>query len=203
MFAAHNAIFSSAEKVKATIKSSAVNSTQGTPVAIPTHSAGDLIVYFTNNPDDYSDMSPASGNTGWTLAALTNQVGTSRPVRCYYRIAASSSEVAGSWNNAYNSICVVISGQNATPIGSKAVYSPTSQTLGNTVSLTCPSVSLTNSTGSSILLHIATAFSINQIFGSSLLAGYTIIKTNANGVTDAPLRLVSKDDTTSDGSVTI
>lgn len=72
--------------------SSAANA--GTSITLPTHQAGDLIVFFVR----YSTVGIPLPLSGWFRAAALNASGNSMQVA--YKTAASNAETSGTWTNA-------------------------------------------------------------------------------------------------------
>jgi hypothetical protein len=100
-------------------------------------------------------------------------------------------------------MCVVLSGQSASPIGGNA-RSDAIFAAANGISVTCPAVTMASTSGGSQLLHFA--FAVDNGNGhadwASTPAGYTA-RISTKGVNYYAVRMITKDVTTSDGSVVI
>jgi hypothetical protein len=80
---------------------------------LPAHQAGDLIIAVAFRDGSITSPSLPAGWTNISAAGLN-----SCSLRAAYKIAASGSEVSGTWTNATNLIVVVYRGvHNAAPIG--------------------------------------------------------------------------------------
>jgi hypothetical protein len=72
-------------------------SAEATSVALPTHQAGDFLLLVLLRMGVGVIPTPV---LGWATAGNVAYVGNSNNVSAFYKIAQSSSEVSGSWNNA-------------------------------------------------------------------------------------------------------
>jgi hypothetical protein len=123
------------------------NSAIATSVTIPAHQRGDVIVVYARNTDNNVPPSaPTSAGTvpPWILVATSpaSQYGMSRG---YYFVATSSSHTSGTWTNTVGLVAAVV--RRACGVGS----SGSSYTFGTSAASTTSAVTLTKSTGSSLL----------------------------------------------------
>lgn len=176
---------------------SANASTTGS-VTIPTHQIGDLILLCAFDSQNTAPTKPSAGGTvpNWNYIDNTNTSAGQAAVTTAWFIATATNTTSGTWTWAEQMIAAVITGPVATsPIGGHAAVG------GAAANVTAPSVTMTHTDGSSILLHFhATAF-INGGAWSSAPAGYTH-RVVAGPSSSRSLLLNTKDTTTSDGSVT-
>lgn len=163
---------------------------------LPAHNAGDMIImwglYF-----DAGSAVPMPRPSPW-IALGRNDQGA-------YQIATSSSTQSGTWTADTGSVppalllSVVISGQNATPVGAYA----TGLGYAGATSINAPAVTLQSTTGNSLLLHLA-ADKTSGFWTGGAPAGYTTLAEALNNGSNGGLfRLIAKNSTTSDGAVTI
>ncbi|WP_338154550.1 hypothetical protein [Mycobacteroides chelonae] len=176
---------------------SANSSTTGS-VTIPTHSVGDLILLCAFDSQNTAPTKPSAGGTvpNWNYIDNANTSAGQGALTTAWFIATATNTTSGTWTWAEQMIAVVITGPVATtPIGGHAAVG------GAAVNVTAPSVTMTHTDGSSILLHFhATAF-INGGSWSAAPAGYTH-RVVAGPSSSRSLLLNTKDTTTTDGSVT-
>lgn len=180
----------------------------GTPAAahaasitLPTHAVGDLIVLFAYRGD--SNTTPTKPSAGGTVPAyvdIDNNTGANTcSSRSAYFVATATNHTSGTWTNAHEMAAIVIRGQNASPIGGHA------ESGGSAIgSATAPSITLTNSSGSSMILEFYGAggenFSDNFIGWNTAPGSYTrraSVETSSSG----GAVVNTKDTTTSDGSI--
>lgn len=170
------------------------NNSATTTVTIPAHNVGDLIVVCASRRSNATAPSvPSAGLTVPAWNTIDTQSGTTNGscVTAYF-VATATNHTSGTWTNATDMVAVVISGQNASPIGGHATNNAGSAT----TSATAPAVTLSKSDGTSILLHFFNHNSSTAITWGAAPAGYTRQTTGSFAILD------TKDDTTSDGSVT-
>lgn len=192
MFAAHNAIFSSAApKTPVSIKGTAANFS--TSCTLPSHALGDLIVVWAA---DTSVAATISVPSGWT--SITSKGGSVFA----YKFATSGSEVSGTWGNAEVVTAAVMSGTKATsPIGGVAAANRYFAQRATDVS--APAITLSKSDGTSAILHYVVSVEANgqPLYLGALASGYTM-KTQIGGDYSSyrTVKIASKDVTTSDGA---
>lgn len=179
-----------------------------TQVAIPTHSAGDLIVLYAVNIGGTAALAvPASGGTVPTWTDIVNSGATDVasqgfPRRMVYTVASTDTTTTGVWSNAKYVYAAVISGQKSAPIGGAASSGETKET-ASTWPVTCPAVTMTDTSGKSMLLHFAFAMSYSYLGEwSGTPSGYTIRHSRTEDNGGMHTRVLTKDVTTSDGVVT-
>lgn len=169
-------------------------SAQTTTVGIPTHQAGDLIVMFAFRFDTTAlATKPSAGGNVPTWTDIDANTGSSSgSARTAYAVGTGST-TSGTWTSANILVAAVLRGQNASPIGGHA------ETGGNSADPTCtsPSVTLLNSSGSSILLNFYASKYINT--WSAAPSGYTR-RTAVGSWPNAGGVLNTKDSSTTDGS---
>lgn len=184
--------------IKSPLSYVSANASTTSSVSIPAHQVGDLIVLCVFDSQNTAPTKPSAGGTvpNWNYINNTNTSAGQGAVTTAWFIATATNTTSGSWAWAEQMIAVVLSGHNAaSPIGGHAAVG------GAGVNITAPSVTLTHSDGSSMLLHFhATAF-INGGGWSSAPAGYTR-RIVAGPSSSRSLVLNTKDATTTDGSVT-
>ncbi|OHU48907.1 hypothetical protein [Mycobacteroides chelonae] len=176
---------------------SANSSTTGS-VTIPTHQIGDLIVLCAFDSQNTAPTKPSAGGTvpNWNYIDNTNTSAGQAALTTAWFIATATNTTSGTWTWAEQMIAAVVTGPvGTTPIGGHAAVG------GAGANVTAPSVTMTHTDGSSILLHFhATAF-INGGGWSAAPTGYTH-RVVAGPSSSRSLLLNTKDTTTSDGSVT-
>ncbi len=175
--------------------SSAANASSS--VTIPTHSVGDLIVLFAYNP--YAIQAPtkpsASGTVpNWSYIDNADSGSGSGCTTAQFKATATNT-TTGTWGNASHMIAVVIRAQNtSSPIGGHA------QAAGSSGTTTAPSVTMTHTDGSSVLLHFHGHSNLGASGWDTAPAGYT--RGAASGGAFGPATALNyKNITTSDGSV--
>lgn len=169
----------------------------GASVTIPTHSVNDLIVLFAYNPFTTSaPTAPSAGGTvpAWNYIDNANSGSGSGCTTAYFKATATNT-TTGSWTNASHMIAVVIRNQNASsPIGGHA------QAAGSSATTTAPSVTMSHTDGSSVLLHFHGHSSLGASGWDAAPAGYTRGASSGAAFSSATA-LNYKNITTSDGSV--
>lgn len=166
-------------------------------VSLPVHEIGDLIIIYAYcSVSNSIPAKPGSGGSvpAWVDIDATNGANTNG-LRTAYFVATSTSHTSGTWTGATSVTAVVMKGQAGIPIGAHAESGSTSAT-----GATAPSITLSNNDGSSQLLHFFARRDGDWTTWSSPPAGYTSVAS----LTDATegVSVITKDDTTSDGSVT-
>lgn len=152
MFAAKNMLL--AHRGAATIPPISIQgalAANSSSVAIPTHAAGDLIVIFAYNAA--STTVPTLPTAGGTVPTFTSIMATSggsyNSFVAAYAYATSSSDTSGTWTGATSMIAVAIRGTTtSSPIGGHALG-----TQGFGTSIIGPTVTMTHTDGSSVLLY--------------------------------------------------
>lgn len=170
----------------ATVKGVAVGTTS---VTLPTYDIGDTILMFASYAGNtLLPYEPSAGGTVPTWNVIGSPT-TSNACKMCYTVTTQSGLTSGSWSSSFV-MAVVVSGQ----IGGYAYATQVS-----TKTATAPSITLSNSSGASQILH----FAANEGYGwynYSVPSGYT---EKTSGSSPQPYRLLTKNDTTTDGSVTI
>lgn len=192
MFAAHNAFFSGAiAKLNPALKGITGNDGNVASFALPTHAVGDLILVAA-----YGDGPlPSAPSAGGTVPTWTTIGSPPNSIRMAYTIATATNHTLGTWAAGYVISAAVISNPGATPIGGSAYGSYSSSTTA-----VAPAITLGNSTGSSLILHIS--FRGNAPAGSTP-AGYTKVLDVTGSNYGYAIRALTKNVTTTDGSVTV
>ncbi|TEA06283.1 hypothetical protein [Mycobacteroides salmoniphilum] len=167
-------------------------------VTIPTHQVGDLILLCAFDSQNTAPTKPSAGGTvpNWNYIDNTNTSAGQAALTTAWFKATATNTTSGTWTWTEQMIAVVVRGtMAASPIGGHAAVG------GAAVNVTAPSVTLSHTDGSSILLHFhATAF-LNGGGWSSAPAGYTR-RVVAGPSSSRSMALNTKDTTTTDGSVT-
>lgn len=166
------------------------NSVATTSVAIPTHAVGQLILIFAFTNSGASIPAPTPGGTvpAWT------DIDTAAGIKVARFTATATNHTSGTWSFASHLMAVVLSNQAASPVGGHAVATAT------TTTVTAPSVTMSNTSGSSMLLHYHATNALSGAAWASAPAGYT--RRAASVLSGgASTCLNTKDDTTSDGAV--
>lgn len=165
----------------------AISST--TSVTIPTHQAGDLILVHTmNGSASAMPATPAAGGTVPTWTVINSDSNGACDSKLAWAVATSSGTTTGTWTNAGRTLAVVLRNQAASsPVGGQAVNTSSG------TNATAPAVTLTNTDGSSMLLHFYAKLGANT--WNSAPAGYT------KQQDETATCLITKDNTTTDGSV--
>lgn len=177
-----------------TFVGSAVGTTSAT---IPTHQVGDIIVVYGVN-DNFSSappVKPAAGGTVPNFTYIDHPAGASSIASTTaYFVATATTTTTGTWTDLTYMIVAVLRNQNATtPIGGHAESGGAS--FNDSVA---PAVTLSNTTGSSALLHFTgRAGNVSNTAWAAAPAGYTH-RTSSGAV----ICLTTKDVTTSDGTLT-
>lgn len=161
-------------------------------VTIPTHAVGDIIIIYC----DSAGTVPSAGGTVPTWTSIIND----SVAKVYYAVATATNHTSGTWTSASVMMSVVLSGQKSSPAGGSA----TSNTGSGTSPNTAPSITLSNTDGSSAILHFITGYDSATMTGgawSTAPSGYTSRVSQNNNTFNYGYRLLTKDTTTSDGSV--
>ncbi|WP_109551331.1 hypothetical protein [Mycobacteroides franklinii] len=168
-----------------------------TSVSIPAHSVGDLIVIFAFNPfTTTAPTAPSPGGTvpSWNYIDNANSGSGSGCTTAQFKATATNT-TSGTWSNAVHVMAVVVRGQNASsPIGGHASQG------GSSATTTAPSVTMTHTDGSSVLLHFHGHSSLGSTGWDSAPTGYTRGATSGSGFSSGTA-LNYKNITTTDGSV--
>jgi hypothetical protein len=168
-----------------------------TSVTLPTHAVGDIIVIYSARGN--AGAAPSIPSAGGTVPTWTNITsGGTNGHRLAYTVATATNHTSGTWTNAAVMMAVVLRGQGTSPIGGNALsFSATSST-----NVTAPSITLSNSSGSSQIVHFLNAYTAATWNWNSAPSGYTSrLSVDNPGLTNG-YRVLTKDSTTSDGSPT-
>lgn len=168
-----------------------------TSITLPTHAVGDIIViYAYRGASTTTPTKPSAAGTVPAWVDVDNTTGAnSNSSRVAYFVATATNHTSGTWTNATDLAVIVLRGQAASPIGGHAESGSSGTTL------TAPSVTLTKTDGSSVLLHFYGVAAITA-WGSAP-TGYTRRAAETAIAVDGTtgVCLNTKDSTTSDGSV--
>lgn len=176
---------------------------QGTPnvaaatsVTIPTHAVGDIIVIFAmNGTNSTTPGKPTAAGTVPAWVDIDANTGSgSAASREVYFVATATNHTSGTWTNLNGLCAVVLRNQNASPLGGHAEADGSS-----TTSIAAPSITMTATDGSSVLLHCHMARVVGLPTWSSPPAGYTRLATLNSGGHNIALN--TKTASTSDGTV--
>jgi hypothetical protein len=160
-------------------------------VAIPTHAVGDVIVICAclSNGATIPTKPTASGTVpAWV--DIDSQGVSSQGSRTNYFVATATNHTTGTWTNADRIAATVLRNNSGTPLGGHQKAN------GSSTTVAAPSVTLTNSDGTSAILHYHLSF--GTALGSNP-AGYTRRATGAS--TD--FAVSTKDFTTTDGAMNL
>lgn len=136
----------------------------GTSVTIPTHQAGDFLIFHAFRDGDETTPSLASGATNIaTQTALTNLQS-----RFGYKVAASSSETSGTWANADNVAVLVY--RNVGGVGASAGADSGD---ANPPPVVYPSLSLSVGNGSSTVVLFGTSRGTDAAYDTDVPSGFT------------------------------
>lgn len=128
-----------------------ISSATGTnSLTMPSHAAGDLLLMFAYR--DGSTTAPALP-AGWT--DLNNGGTATNSCRIAYKIAASGSEVSGTWTNATSLICLVYRSDGIIGVGGVARSSAASTTVSY------PALTMVNTEGTSWVAGFGAHRSVN------------------------------------------
>lgn len=171
-----------------------INYSATTSVTLPTHAVGDIIIIYaydagaTSNPG-----APSAAGTVPTWTTIDNPGGANANASgTFYAVATATNHTSGAWTLTTAMVAVVLSGQSvSTPIGGHAESGSTSNS-----SVTAPSVTMVNTDTTSVLLHFF-GTRTNPASWSAAPTGYT-----QRGTPNIWVACDTKNDTTSDGSVT-
>jgi hypothetical protein len=179
-----------------------VNSNLGAVnIALPTHQVGDLlVVHGFSDGSTIMPGSPAGGSgtvPAWLDVPNCAQAGANGcSSHTIYAFATATNHTSGNWSNLQGLIAAVVrNALAASPFGGTAESGSTAAG-----SATAPAVTMSRTDGSSMLLHFMGHRSgIGFTAWDAAPAGYT---QQAALVSSTGVCLITKDDTTSDGSVT-
>lgn len=168
-------------------------SAAATSVAIPTHQVGDLLVVCAYRGSTATVPTvPTAGGTVPTWGAIDSASGSSNAIITRAAVATATNHTTGTWTNANEIAVLVIRGQDTTWLGGHAVSAGSGGSSGG-ANIASASTTLTDSTGSSLLLYFWGIRSASS-WGSAP-AGQTRATTSDRLVCN------TKDDSTSDGSL--
>lgn len=169
-------------------------------ITLPTHAVGDDIYIFAFNATGTTAVTkPTAAGTvpAWVdIDAPAGSNGCS--ARTAHFVAIATNHTSGTWTNATSMAVIVVRGQNASPIGGHALSGGT-----DTNQATAPAVTLTNSTGTSMILEFYGQLGTSSVDNwDAAPTGYTrrAATTQTSGSTRSCLN--TKNVTTTDGSVT-
>lgn len=166
-------------------------------VTIPAHSVGDLIVIFAFNPfTTTAPTAPSAGGTvpSWVYIDNANSVSGSGCTTAQFKATATNT-TTGTWSGTSHIMAVVVRNQNASsPVGGHAKQA------GSSATTTAPSVTMSHTDGSSVLLHFHGHSNLGASGWDAAPAGYTRGATSGTGFQPGTA-LNYKNITTSDGSV--
>jgi hypothetical protein len=159
-------------------------------LTLPTHQVGELILLSAYSNTAFPSIPTAGGTVpAWVSVDSVNEFAAA--ARIAYFVATSTSHTSGTWTGATSVAAVVLRGFNtAAPIGGH------SATNGNSTTATAPGITLTNTDGSSAIVHFYGHVNSNWPVGAP--TGYTF---RAEGDNTASQRINTKDATTSDGAI--
>lgn len=175
-----------------------------TSVTLPTHAVGDLIIVFADNMatgvGSKQPAIPSAGGTVPTWTGITMTIWTAR-MNVAWTTATATNHTSGTWTNAKTMMAVVLRGHKTTgPIGGYIDDSNVNTTNSQTTS----SFTMNDTGGSSAIVHFFSVRNSIGTFGwSGTPTGYTSklsVNSTSSGVPG--YRVLTKDSTTSDGSVT-
>lgn len=168
---------------------------QATSITLPAHEVGDLIVLFAFRRADATNaiVKPAAAGTVPAWVDIDNNAGANACIsRSTYFVATATDHTSGTWTSAEGMAAIVLRGQAVSPIGGHA------ESGGTGTAAVAPAITMVKTDGSSILLHFH-GTRMNTTWAAAP-AGYTrqaaFTTPFLGGVC-----LNTKDDTTSDGSV--
>lgn len=173
------------------------NANAGSSVTIPTHQVGDLIVIFAFNP--FTTSAPTKPSASGTVPDFTyidnaNSGSGSGCTTAYFKATATNT-TSGTWPTPSHMIAVVLRDQHASsPIGGHA------QQAGSSATTTAPSVTMSHTNGSSVLLHFHGHSNLGSGGWDAAPTGYTRQSASGSGFQSGSA-LNTKNVTTSDGSV--
>lgn len=163
-----------------------------TSVTLPSHNVGDLIVIFAYRDGNVAVPTvPTAAGTVPAWVTIDSAAGGSFAnsfVTAQF-VATATNHTSGAWANATGMIAVVVSGQASSPIGGHATTINSS-----TVSATAPSVTLSKTDGSSLLL---------EFYGHRFVTAWDAAPAGYTRQTSVATEVCcnTKNDTTSDGSI--
>lgn len=171
-----------------------------TSLTLPTHAIGDIIVIYTTSAAAGTIPSvPSAGGTVPTWTSISTD--SSSGARLAYTVATATNHTSGTWTNSVDIMAAVLRGQGTTsPVGGSA-FSYSTAAAANVIA---PSITLNDTSGNSQILHFMVTYrAINTFTWSAAPSGYTSrLSLNGSPASAHGYRLLTKDSTTSDGSVT-
>lgn len=175
------------------IQGSAVTNASNS-ISLPSHAVGDDIYVWAFNLTNTNGIAkPGAGGTVPAWVDIDNNAGAnSCQSRNAHFVATATNHTSGTWSWATHMIAVVVRGQNATPVGGHG------ESGGAGIDLVAPSVTMANTSGSSLLFH---AFGCVQLTSWQGITNY--FRQVYSGTSGNPgVCLYTKNTTTSDGSLT-
>lgn len=173
------------------------NAASTTSVAFPAHAIGDLLIVCTFHANDATK--PTVPTAAGTVPAFTDvdapTFSGGIAMRTARFKATATNHTTGTWTGANGIIAAVVHGQNSSsPIGGHAIVESSG------LNVTAPSVTMSNTDGSSLLLHFYATNNVGSTNWGSAPAGYT--RQATTGTNDSTgIAMNTKDTTASDGSV--
>lgn len=170
-------------------------SAAATSVTLPAHEIGDLILIFAwRSVSNTPPSQPSASGTVPTWTTISANTGSgSTSMRVAYTVTTAKNTTSGTWTNAQMVTAVVLSAQAISPIGGNAEAGIAAGT-----SWTAPAITLSDTSGNSMILHLVNGGS-TQTF-SAAPSGYTA--QFSYSTTSGSVRVLTKNVTTTDGSVT-
>lgn len=174
------------------------NTSVAATVAIPPHAPGDLIILWATSGGGMPTKPAASGQVP-AYADVDTGTGSFIDGR-NARFVATAVHTSGTWTNASGMLAVVITGQDATPIGGHAISGVT----GSGGTMTAPSITLARTDGTSLILHMyGGGDGAYTNYFSNIPAGYTAQTPLGVFGTEYGALLITKNVTTSDGAASV
>lgn len=162
--------------------------------AIPTHSAGDLIMIFAFLGDNSAVTVPSAGGTVPAWTTITASQGSYGSLKVAYAFATANNHTSGTWFANYITAVVITGAKTSGTIGGYA-----SSQSGTAVD--APAITMSKTDGSSLLLHAFGIYQGTSVTFNSVASGYTVVQDRFTTASQGNLRVIKKDDSTSDGVV--
>lgn len=170
-------------------------------LTLPSHSAGDLIVYFCTGSTTVQNAPASSGTIpAWTMLTYAYDAGYNQFGAIFYAIATASNHTSGTFQYTQSSIAFVVSGQNqSTPIGDYNLMS--SYKYSNNTSLSIPAITPQKTDGTSLFVQLSQR--LQYTTGPFTAAtGYTAWPRSSDSTYSYQHLAWTKNSSTSDGAVT-
>mgnify|MGYP001612623541 FL=1 len=169
-----------------------------TTITLPVHAIGDdiFVAAYRADANTVITQPTASGTVPAWLTIDANTGADTNSMRTAHVIATATNTTSGTWTGAGFLVAWVMSGQGGVPIGGHAESGSTS-----TSGATAPSITQSVTSGRAKIFHVLGRRNNSMTSWNTPPAGYTsLVNTSRSGT---GLALIAKDDTTSDGSVTL